>query len=423
MDIQEETVKSNAFVEVEPLKNTKPEIPKTKNGSYFDGSFWGLLAYTYLSYAITAFSLGLLRPWGLCLLNNYIYKHTIISGKRLQFGGKGDGLFANMFKWSFLEIVTFGIYSIWVPTNYKRWEVSHLHFEDEKLDEGESYFTGSVGIYFLINLLCSLMTTVTFGILGPVAHVIKLKWVLEHTVINRKVVRFNGSAGSFFLKKIGWTLLTIVTFGIYGLWVPLKTTRWDVENTYLLRKGDGNVKLPTMVESEKEKKNNKIFLFVALGIVATIIIFVLIKFISVMGPVDEEIQTEMISTFKSAINELNYKEDYSNLDTSCDKWDGYKNIKKLDLNSLNTFKENGGKGVFYDFCVSYNDYGEKHVGVKIQLLKKSTVCTGYLSNEVNEYYSNNHYECESVTDYILTKVIPIKKDTMSNFRSLEYYEY
>lgn len=421
MDTQEETVKSSAFVEVEPLKNTKQEIPKTINGSYFDGSFWGLLAYTYLSYAITAFSFGLLRPWGICLLKSYIYKHTIISGKRLQFEGKGDCLFANMFKWSFLELVTFGIYSIWVPTNYKRWEVSHLHFEDEKLVEGESYFTGSVGIYFLINLLCYLITGITFGILGPVAHVIKLRWVLEHTVINRKVVRFNGSAGSFFLKKLVWSLLTIVTFGIYGLWVPLKTTKWDVENTYLLRKGDGNVKLPTMVESEKEKKNNKIFLFIALGVVAVIIIFALIKFISLMGPVKTEIQDEMTNTFREAINELRVKEDFKGLNSEgCHK--GYGTISSLNIESLDTFKKNGGSGLYHNLCVHEGDsYHDRSVGVTIQLLKGSTVCTGFLHTDIS-YIDNNKFECESVTDYLFSKIIPINQSSVKNITSLNGYD-
>ena len=211
-NIVDETVEeksSTKFVEVSALEVPKEET-ENSGESYFDGSLLGLLAFTYFYATITVLTAGLLSAWGKCLLNKYIYNHTVISGKRLKFEGQGEDLFPKMFKWDFFKLITFNIYSIWAPTRYKEWEVSKLHFEDEKLVEGSSYFTGSVLGYFGIRILSYLITVVSFGILQPVAYVIKLKWELEHTIINNKVVVFRGSALSYFGKRILWTLLSAI---------------------------------------------------------------------------------------------------------------------------------------------------------------------------------------------------------------------
>ena len=84
-NIVEETIEkksstNNSFVEV----NSK-EIPKEKTEnsaeSYFDGNILELLAFTYFYATITVLTAGLLSAWGKCLLNKYIYNHTVISGK------------------------------------------------------------------------------------------------------------------------------------------------------------------------------------------------------------------------------------------------------------------------------------------------------------------------------------------------------
>ena len=434
MDEQKEIIKSssenkksnNEFEEVESMPIDKgPKVNTESNTeSYFDGSMLELMAYSYLCGFITAITAGVARPWGLCILNNYIYSHTVISGKRLKFEGKADDLFANCFKWNIFKIITLGIYSIWSPTRYKEWEVSKLHFEDEKLIEGDSYFTGSVGSYFLVILLTRLLTIISFGLLSPVSHVIRLKWELEHTVVNRKVVIFNGSAGEFFIKKIGWLLLGAITFGIYTLWIPAKTLRWQVSNTFLLRKGSnlnnasssGNVTINASNVKEN-KKTNKIALFTVLGIVLIIVIILIVKIASIFRPMDSVIEEEMRSTINLA------KTEFTTI-TENPLEGSNKNIgkvKKLNLNSLNEFVENGGKGYYSDFYLDYIDYDEYgniydyrsrlYASTDITLIKKSTICTG----RINTYISDEtKIECMSIKDYLQSKIKRYQRELFSS---------
>lgn len=387
---------NSEFVEVAPMspESTVRVNTESTTESYFDGSLLELMAYNYLCTFITAITAGVCRPWGLCMLNKYIYSHTVISGKRLKFDAEGDSLFAKYFKWNFFRLITFGIYSIWIPTRYKEWEVSHLYFEDEKLIEGDSYFTGTVGGYFAINLLTWFITIISFGILSPVAHVIKLRWELEHFVINRKIVTFKGSAGTFFLKKICWLLLSAITFGIYALWINIKTLRWEASNTFLVRKSDGdtraNVDSTTPVSREK-KELPKPVLFTIIGIVGIVVVILLVKLISVMGPADTGIKEEIIQTTKLTREELKTMTDHprANKDVLAG------NLKKLNITAIDDFLNSGGKG-WYD-RYTYEEDGNV-VDLQVVLRKKSTICRVYITT--SPYSSGPSPECMSVKEFI-----------------------
>ena len=384
---------STKFVEVSALEVPKEET-ENSGESYFDGSLLGLLAFTYFYATITVITAGLLSAWGKCLLNEYIYNHTVISGKRLKFEGSGKDLFPRMFKWDFFKLITFNIYSIWVPTRYKEWEVSNLHFEDEKLVEGNSYFTGTVGAYFGINLLYWLITGVSFGLLQPIAYIIRLKWELNHTIINKKVVVFRGSAGAYFGKRILWTLLSMVTFGIYGFWIHINTLKWQFSNTFLLKKGERDGNIPETVSSSngvitvKAKKGiSKPVLFTIIGVVAVVVIILLINIITLFGDSKPEIEEEIRSV---AVEANNYIKQYGlNADDNMNSGLPYKNIKKLHLEPLDNFRKSGGKG-WTEYYDNYDDYDyytneySKSIYVEMILRKKSTVCKVVISSKYNE---------------------------------------
>ena len=203
--------------------------------SYFDGSMLELFGYHFLRVFITVFTFTVFKPWADCIFMKYKYSHTIYSGKRLKFDGDPEDLFVQRFKWILLSVITLGIYLFWVPVKKKQWELSNVHFEDEPLVEGNSYFTGSVLDLFGTNLLCLLLIVISFGLLTPLAYCKRVKWVLNNSVICNNFVQFEGSAVKLFLKQLLWGLLTIVTLGIYGFWLEIKTTRWVVNNTYLIK--------------------------------------------------------------------------------------------------------------------------------------------------------------------------------------------
>ena len=56
-------------------------------------------------------------------------KNTIISGNRVKFKGNAFQLLGNAFKWTFLTIITVGIYSLWLPIKVKQWKVKHMELE------------------------------------------------------------------------------------------------------------------------------------------------------------------------------------------------------------------------------------------------------------------------------------------------------
>ena len=53
-------------------------------------------------------------------------KHTIISGNSIKFNGNAFQLLGNCIKWTFLTIITVGIYSLWLPIKVRQWKVKHM---------------------------------------------------------------------------------------------------------------------------------------------------------------------------------------------------------------------------------------------------------------------------------------------------------
>jgi uncharacterized membrane protein YjgN (DUF898 family) len=56
-------------------------------------------------------------------------KHTVISGNSIKFNGNAFQLLGNCFKWTFLTIITVGIYSLWLPIKIRKWKVKHMELK------------------------------------------------------------------------------------------------------------------------------------------------------------------------------------------------------------------------------------------------------------------------------------------------------
>ena len=56
-------------------------------------------------------------------------KHTVISGNSIKFNGNAFQLLGNCFKWTFLTIITVGIYSLWLPIKVRKWKVKHMELQ------------------------------------------------------------------------------------------------------------------------------------------------------------------------------------------------------------------------------------------------------------------------------------------------------
>ena len=254
LEIKKENIEVESNQEiVEPIQEQPKEIekePKSKINdskieqqksmkeslkvSYFDGKLLDLMGWNFLRIVLTVCTFGIGYAWGECLYLKYKLGHTVLNEKRLKFEGDGSQLFVENFKWAFLTLITFGIYGLWVPVKRINWVVSNIHFEDEEFNAADTVFYGSMLRLLGINILCTLITIISFGILFPVAECIKLRWLAKNTIINNRRVQFRGKALSLYGKYISWAFLTLITLGIYGFWVGIKKINWEVENTKLM---------------------------------------------------------------------------------------------------------------------------------------------------------------------------------------------
>lgn len=251
------------YEQVKPeFEKVEEKKKKERTDSYFDGKFIEYVGYKILAFIITAVTFTIAKPWADKLIIEYKINHTLYNGKHLKFEGTGASLFVQRFKWTLLTIITLGIYGLWVPIKKEKWIISNVHFENEELKEGESYFDGKLLGLIGVNIFSYLLGLVSFGLLIPFAVCYKQKWVAKHTVINCKKIVFNGKAMSIIGHYLLWWLLSCVTFGIYAIWVPMKVYGWQVKNTHIKLK-----------DEEYEKQS---ILPVIIGIVLAVLLVIIL---------------------------------------------------------------------------------------------------------------------------------------------------
>lgn len=255
---------ANKFEEVEMYQEVEPIKKEVRTDSYFDGGLIELIGWKLLSFLITIVTLGIGAPWGACMIYSYEINHTVYNGKRLKFEGTGGDLFVNIFKWVLLSIITLGIYTLFIPIRKTKWVISHIHFEDEHFIKNESFFDGKTIQLIGINILSTILNFISFGLLSSFTYCYKTKWIIKHTVINRKKLVFTGRAISLFGRCMLWGFLTVITFGIFGLWIPIKKLKWQNKNTHI-----------KVVGEEEYKKDKSLYIAIPVLIIG-IILFSLI---------------------------------------------------------------------------------------------------------------------------------------------------
>ena len=255
---------ANKFEEVEMYQEVEPIKKEVRTDSYFDGGLIELIGWKLLSFLITIVTLGIGAPWGACMIYSYEINHTVYNGKSLKFEETGGDLFVNIFKWVLLSIITLGIYTLFIPIRKTKWVISHIHFEDEHFIKNESFFDGKTIQLIGINILSTILNFISFGLLSSFTYCYKTKWIIKHTVINRKKLVFTGRAISLFGRCMLWGFLTVITFGIFGLWIPIKKLKWQNKNTHI-----------KVVGEEEYKKDKSLYIAIPVLIIG-IILFSLI---------------------------------------------------------------------------------------------------------------------------------------------------
>ena len=96
--------------------------------SRFGGTALELFCIVALQYLMILITLGIGTPWALCMRERWRTESLVIDGKQVFFDGKGRELFWRYMWWSFLTLITLGIYGWKRAINVRDWMVEHTHF-------------------------------------------------------------------------------------------------------------------------------------------------------------------------------------------------------------------------------------------------------------------------------------------------------
>ena len=109
----------------EEIHAVNPEKLLSLDSSYYDGKkvvkFFMTLGLLLLC-LVTAF---IAVPWALTIKYRYDAKHTVLSGYRLTFDGRGSQLFGRYILWLFLTIITASLFLFWLTHFMKKWKTKH----------------------------------------------------------------------------------------------------------------------------------------------------------------------------------------------------------------------------------------------------------------------------------------------------------
>jgi len=96
-----------------------------------------------------------------------------------------------------------------------------------------SYFDGGVLDNFINSLITYLIIMCTLCIALPWAVVYRQNYIISHTVVEGKRLRFDGAGIQLFGNYIKWYLLTVITLSIYGIFfVPVRIQQWVAKHTF-----------------------------------------------------------------------------------------------------------------------------------------------------------------------------------------------
>ena len=82
-----------------------------------------------VSIAATAVLALIGLAWAAIRFIKWDTKHTVISGNSIKFNGNAFQLLGNCIKWTFLSIITVGIYALWLPIKVRKWKVKHMELQ------------------------------------------------------------------------------------------------------------------------------------------------------------------------------------------------------------------------------------------------------------------------------------------------------
>lgn len=98
--------------------------------SFFDGKAMARVGIYLSAFLIVLFTLGFGTVWAYCRVVRWDTNHSVVSGHRLKFTGKGGKLFGRYLLWLLLIPLTLGIILIKVQIFLQKWKINHIEFLD-----------------------------------------------------------------------------------------------------------------------------------------------------------------------------------------------------------------------------------------------------------------------------------------------------
>lgn len=198
--------------------------------SEFKGNFLIFFLLNLLWNLLNTITLGIMVPFTTAWKYKFLAEHSVYSGKKVVFDGKGIQLLGRWLLWELLCIVTIGIYAFFMAVELKKWVTKHQHFKGE---EGtDSMYTGSAfGRGFMI-LGLRFIQGISLGLATPYVENTIVRYDMEHTVISGQQLIFGGSALKLLGRFMLWVLFTCITIGVYAILVmPLNMTKYSVSQS------------------------------------------------------------------------------------------------------------------------------------------------------------------------------------------------
>lgn len=98
--------------------------------SKYDGNGFVRYILNIGLWILVCITFSLAYPFKVCVLNRYDKKHSIIDGYRLKFTGTAMQYFGKHILWTFLSIITIGIYYIFVSLKKEAWVRKHTIIDE-----------------------------------------------------------------------------------------------------------------------------------------------------------------------------------------------------------------------------------------------------------------------------------------------------
>ena len=210
-------------------------------GFKFSGTAWGLFGQLFVSYLLTAVTLGLYAPWFICRLQRWSAENISLVDSQgnkvtMRFTGTGGDLFGTFIGGIILTMITFGIYGFWFAVNMAKFFVENTEGETPDGQKVKIAFSGTGGELFGTLYVGYVLLIITAGLYTPWFLCRMIRWFYGHIEIRAGggdpiTLSFQGTGGTFFGVFIGGYILTLVTFGIYSFWFQVNIWKFQHENT------------------------------------------------------------------------------------------------------------------------------------------------------------------------------------------------